>query len=114
MAEWPDDFVPRLIPDDDARALEHEDLIKETIAWWKTDAQLVALIGHRLVPEQGLDVAHSESSSEEKWEELTGKYSPGRDAVDQALLSEQQAEALRNRRMVESQVTDLVAWHQDI
>jgi hypothetical protein len=69
---WRKDYRPLPIADDDACVLAQEDCIRDNIAFWKMDAQLVALSGPCPVLEDGRGVVDSESSSEEHGEELTG------------------------------------------
>jgi hypothetical protein len=48
-----------------------EDLIRDNVALWRTEVQLVALGGHYLVMDNGPEVADSESPGEEHGETVT-------------------------------------------
>jgi hypothetical protein len=47
--QWPEDLLTQPIPDNDAWGIPQEDFIKDNIAWWRTEAEVVPLSGYRLV-----------------------------------------------------------------
>jgi hypothetical protein len=69
---WHEDFRQQLTADDDACRFEQKEFTRDSTAYWKSEARLVALSAYRLVLEDGPEVADSESSSEEHGEEPTG------------------------------------------
>jgi hypothetical protein len=73
---------PRHKDEDGAPA--QDEFIRGNGESWKTEARLLPLIVHRLVPEDGPEAADSESSSEEHGEDLTRIYAPGCESLDQA------------------------------
>jgi hypothetical protein len=77
-----DDCRPKLIADGDLGAISQNEYVRDSIESWKPEAQRVAMSGHHLVLQDGMEIADSESSSQEHGEELTGMYAPGCESLD--------------------------------
>jgi hypothetical protein len=81
-----DEYHPRMTPDDEAKYPTQDSYIRENTASWKAEVQLVVLIGHHLVLENGPEIADSESSSWEHGEQLAWMYAPECDLLDQVQI----------------------------
>jgi hypothetical protein len=74
---WHEDYRAQLIADNEASCVAQEECLRDNIASWNTDAQLLALSMNGLVLEDEPEAGGSESPSGAHREDRTGMYVSG-------------------------------------
>jgi hypothetical protein len=94
---WSNGHEPQFIDFDSARVYPDDYCIHMHVGRWMNLAEYAALGGHRLFLENGLAALDSVQPEEDHGEVHEGMHPSGCDSIQQARLTEEQAEGLRRK-----------------